>query len=95
LTPENLHTILKNGENERVEFKTSFNGETIETLVAFANTKGGNVYLGITDNGRITGVVIGKETLAQWLNEIKTKTSPALYPDFEIINNNEIGRAHV
>lgn len=33
--------ILQQGENEQVEFKTSFSKEVIETLVAFANSKGG------------------------------------------------------
>lgn len=33
--------VLNEGESELVEFKTSFDKETIETLVAFANTRGG------------------------------------------------------
>jgi ATP-dependent DNA helicase RecG len=33
-------------ENLTVEFKTSFNEDVIETLVAFANTKGGKVLVG-------------------------------------------------
>jgi ATP-dependent DNA helicase RecG len=32
-------------ESQTVEFKTSFNEDVIETLVAFANTKGGTVYI--------------------------------------------------
>ncbi len=38
-----LSNILTQGENEKVEFKTSFSKVVIETLVAFANTKGGVV----------------------------------------------------
>lgn len=34
--------LLEAGESETVEFKSSFTRETIETLVAFANTSGGN-----------------------------------------------------
>jgi len=41
-----LHDILKQGENETSEFKTAFNDEVIISLVAFANTKGGKVYVG-------------------------------------------------
>lgn len=46
----NLSGFLK--ENEQFEFKTSFQKETIETLVAFANAKGGKVLVGINDQGQ-------------------------------------------
>lgn len=39
--------MLTAGESETIEFKTSFGRETIETLVAFANTAGGTVLVGI------------------------------------------------
>ena len=35
--------LLRNGESETVEFKARFNKETIVSLTAFANTKGGKV----------------------------------------------------
>lgn len=37
----NLENVIKTGENEFTEFKTSFNMDFMESLVAFANTKGG------------------------------------------------------
>ena len=37
------------GEDARTEFKSSFNLPVIETLVAFANTKGGRVFVGVND----------------------------------------------
>jgi len=37
--------IIKAGESETVEFKSSFNREVIETLVAFANSNGGTIYI--------------------------------------------------
>jgi ATP-dependent DNA helicase RecG len=52
---ERTHKLPAN-ESETVEFKTSFNVETIETLVAFANAKGGSVYVGIADDASVTGV---------------------------------------
>ncbi|MBI5756856.1 MAG: ATP-binding protein [Nitrospirae bacterium] len=54
---KNIKTI-PSGESETVEFKTSFDREVIETLVAFANTKGGKVFVGISDNGKAAGVQI-------------------------------------
>ncbi|MDR2147158.1 MAG: putative DNA binding domain-containing protein [Tannerella sp.] len=77
--------LIPRNESETVEFKTSFNMETVETLVSFANAHGGTVYVGIDDTGNAVGVSLGKETVPQWINEIKTKTEPSLIPDVEII----------
>lgn len=47
----NIQHIVEKGENETIEFKTSFTDEVIVSLVAFANTQGGSVYVGIADSG--------------------------------------------
>ena len=78
-------TKIPKKENATVEFKSSFIEEAIETLVAFSNTKGGTVYIGISDRGKIQGVTIGKESIPNWINEIKSKTSPQLIPDVEML----------
>jgi ATP-dependent DNA helicase RecG len=65
--------ILPAKESKQVEFKTSFNDEAIVSLVAFANTQGGAVYIGVTDSGEVKGIQLGKETLADWINEVKNK----------------------
>ena len=85
MTEKTLKQLLSNGESESIEFKTSFGKEAIETLSAFANTKGGSVIVGVTDHGEIQGIHLGKETLQQWLNQIKLNTSPSIIPDIETI----------
>jgi ATP-dependent DNA helicase RecG len=77
--------IFNLGENASNEFKTSFNDELIISLVAFSNTSGGAVYVGIEDDDTIKGVSLRKETIAQWINEIKNKTVPAIFPDVEVV----------
>jgi ATP-dependent DNA helicase RecG len=79
-------------ESLTVEFKTSFNEDVVETLVAFANAKGGTVYVGVSDKGKPQGITIGKETIQNWINEIKNKTGPQIIPEAEVlvINNKEI-----
>ena len=80
-----LYDKLK--ENLNTEFKSSFNDEVIETLVAFANTNGGKVLVGVDNKGMpIKKFMIGDETVQQWINEIKTKTQPSLIPDSTIID---------
>ena len=49
-------------------------------LVAFANTEGGRVVLGVDDQGNACGVDLGPETLQRYLNEIKVATYPQLLP---------------
>lgn len=82
---KHINHIIRQGESETTEFKTSFSDEVIVSLVAFANSKGGSVYVGIADDGAVKGVDLGKETLQNWVNEIKSKTSPSLIPEIEIV----------
>jgi ATP-dependent DNA helicase RecG len=44
-----IQDLIKKGESECLEFKTSFGKETMETLSAFANSKGGVVLIGLND----------------------------------------------
>ena len=74
-------------ETQHIEFKPNFNEDVIETLVAFANTKGGKVLVGIDDKGNpIRNFTIGKESIQHWVNEVKTKTQPQIIPDCEIVD---------
>ena len=73
-------------ESQHIEFKPKFNEDVIETLVAFANAKGGKVLVGVDDSGNpLKNFTIGKESIQNWINEVKTKTQPQLIPDGEII----------
>ena len=51
-----LFDIIDKGENVNVEFKKELSREEfLETVVAFANTSGGTIFLGVDDNCRIKG----------------------------------------
>ncbi|TXH52944.1 MAG: ATP-dependent DNA helicase [Bacteroidia bacterium] len=72
---------LEIGESQLIEFKTSFQEDTLISLVAFANHKGGTVYIGVSDKGEVLGLTLGKETIQKWLNDIKIKTQPSIIPN--------------
>ncbi|MFT4093860.1 MAG: ATP-binding protein [Niabella sp.] len=73
-------------ENAHTEFKSSFGDAAIETLSAFANAGGGNVYIGVNDKGRpVKGFSMGEETFQKWINEVKVKTQPSIIPDVEVV----------
>ena len=80
-----IEKLVEAGEGETLEFKSSFNNELIESLVAFANTRGGRVITGINENKEWLGVTVNSESLQNWVNEIKHKTSPSIIPDIETI----------
>lgn len=86
---ETLLHIIQQGEKEHTEFKQSFNRQTIETLVAFANTKGGRIIIGVSDKKSVIGVKINQESIQNWQNEIKSKTQPVINPDIEIYTINQ------
>lgn len=69
-----IQNIISKGESETVEFKTSFSKSVIETLVAFANSIGGKILIGIEDDLTVSGVNINNESMQNWINEIKNKS---------------------
>jgi ATP-dependent DNA helicase RecG len=85
MSPDSLKKLIAAGESQTLEFKASFSNEAAETIAAFSNTSGGTVLLGVADNGDIAGLTLTPEKLQQWVNEIKTKTTPAILPESEVI----------
>ena len=81
----NLPDLIKTGESENIEFKEKFDEQTIESAVAFANTKGGIIFIGVSDKNNIKGIKVGKETLNQWTNQISQSTDPRIIPELEKI----------
>ncbi len=54
----NIKTLIIRGEGERLDFKNKISSceKIAKTLVAFANTKGGKLLVGVADDGNIRGV---------------------------------------
>ena len=80
---KDIRQIIAEGESQQTEFKSSFNVEAMESIVAFANTEGGCVLVGVSNKGKIVGVDTNEESVQQWVNEIKSKTEPAILVDAE------------
>jgi predicted HTH transcriptional regulator len=53
-----IRNLIQSGENQRLEFKfeISDSRKIARTLVAFSNTDGGTLLIGVKDNGKIAGV---------------------------------------
>jgi len=85
MTPQELKKLIAAGESQTLEFKAAFSNEAVEAIAAFSNTNGGTVLLGVADNGQIPGLNLTAEKLQQWVNEVKTKTTPAILPEADVI----------
>jgi len=77
---------LSQKEAEIVEFQSTFGDEVVEALVAFSNTRGGTVYVGISKEGEIQGLTLNEETIAQWIDTIKGQTNPEITLEFAMLN---------
>ncbi|MBI4398611.1 MAG: putative DNA binding domain-containing protein [Candidatus Omnitrophica bacterium] len=75
-------SIINKDESTTVEWKQSLSemDELIETAVAFANTEGGRIFMGISPGGKVAGVQIGKGTIEKIVNHIRQHTDPKLHP---------------
>jgi len=71
-------------ETQNVEYKERFSERALETLCAFANTKGGTLYLGISDKGQIVGVDIDNQTIRTITEKITSKLG--IHPEIEVEN---------
>lgn len=52
---DELLLIIKEGEGLTVEFKEKYTTKIVQDMVAMANSKGGKILLGVTDDGKIKG----------------------------------------
>jgi len=58
-----LYKLIEQGEHDQQDFKYCINDskKIAKSLVAFANTKGGRLLIGVKDNGKIAGISSDEE----------------------------------
>jgi len=67
-------------ENVDVEFKEVYVPDIRKDAVAFANTGGGTLYIGIADDGTVVGVEHPDEVMLQVASSLKDNISPDIMP---------------
>ncbi len=78
---DRLQSLISQGESETIEFKTSTAQlkPAFETLCAFLNGKGGTVYIGINDQGKLIGQEISDRTRQEIARELgKLEPTPSV-----------------
>ena len=63
-------------ENERVEYKSQMIDDIYKEVIAFANTEGGVIYIGIDDQGNVIGIDNVDETYTRLTNGIRDAIAP-------------------
>jgi len=61
LDKKGLELLIRQGESLSVEFKQGFTAKIDEDIVAFSNTRGGHVLLGVADDRSVPGFEITNE----------------------------------
>ncbi len=82
--------LIQQGENSSIEFKSDdIRPESLaREMVAFSNTLGGSVLLGVEDDGRITG--IRPPHNEEWISNIaRNNITPAILPHIKIVEIDE------
>lgn len=63
-------------ENERIEYKSQMIEDLYREVIAFANSNGGVIYIGIDDQGNLTGIDNVDETYTRITNGIRDAIAP-------------------
>ena len=84
---DDLPSLIASGEGAKTEFKRnddSLRPEHIaKEIVSFANMNGGEILLGVEDDGEVSG--INRENVQAWLMDtvIGRYINPQIIPDYE------------
>jgi ATP-dependent DNA helicase RecG len=65
-------------ETEHIEFKRELNDSVKKEIIAFANTDGGKIYVGVDDSGNVVGLNNSKLDLESISNTIRDSIKPDL-----------------
>ena len=71
-------------ENVDVELKEMYSKTILREIVAFANTSGGTIYVGIDDNGNVKGVEDADDTMLRISNIVRDNILPEVVPFIQI-----------
>lgn len=68
-------------EHEQLEYKREYTDKIIHTIIAFANTSGGTIIIGMEDDGTVVGV----EHCDELMLKISSKIKDSIEPDMAML----------
>ena len=83
-------------EDKRNEFKIKLTDSLEKEVIAFLNTEGGNIFIGIDDKGNINGVTGNIDLLQRTIKDrIKDNIMPSTLGLFDVVVNELNGRKYI
>ncbi len=84
MTEIEFSNILNIGEHSLIEFKSAkvHNDSLAKEIVAFANTEGGSIFIGVEDDGQISGIFENKVE-EKLINICRNNIQPSIVPVIE------------
>jgi len=76
--------MRRNRENVDMEYKSVYVPELRKDIVAFANTEGGTLYIGISDDGTVVGIEDLDDTMLRLAGSLKDSIAPDIMPFVQI-----------
>lgn len=70
-----LDTIVKDDENQLIEWKESWQDKYLEWICGYANAQGGTLFIGVDDDGTVKG--LDSKTIKKLLEDIPNKITAA------------------
>lgn len=86
-----LEDVVSKGEGQLLEFKlkATFPEKIVKEMVAFANTEGGQIFIGVDDDGRISGLKFAEEDKFVIEKAIQNHIKPGIRYQSEVIPINK------
>lgn len=86
MTKQELEVLIKEGEGYTLEFKENLGKKFAVEVVAFANSMGGKILIGVDDEGSIVGTDISNNQRANIQNQI-SQIEPRINVKVEVVDN--------
>ncbi len=83
-------------EDKRTEFKIKLTDNIEKEVIAFLNTDGGNIFIGVDDKGNIKGLTGNLDLLQRTIKDrIKDNIMPSALGLFDVILNEKNGKKYI
>jgi ATP-dependent DNA helicase RecG len=85
----NVSELITAAEGKTLEFKRDLSSlpPILKTLVAFANTAGGTLVIGVQDGGAVAGIADALREEERLANSIADGIRPAMTPEMDLVSH--------
>jgi ATP-dependent DNA helicase RecG len=82
-----IQSLIESGENSRTEFKSgAFHNDSLaQEIAAFANMRGGQILVGVEDDGSLSGIDEPAKMIERIIHICRNNILPPLIPDLAVV----------